>query len=135
LILKNLYLLKRIDISICQCYNSYIDQLVRQQKGGWAMAKLNCWEFKKCEREPGGVKTDELGVCKAATETRLDGTNGGKNGGRACWPIAGTLCDSTVQGTYAMKLKDCLKCDFYQLVRSEAEANLVSSKDILSKLK
>jgi len=27
--------------------------------------KLNCWEFKKCGRQPGGPKVAELGVCPA----------------------------------------------------------------------
>jgi len=43
------------------------------------MKKPNCWEFKQCGREPGGLLSDELGVCPASTETRLDGVHGGKN--------------------------------------------------------
>lgn len=31
------------------------------------MAKLNCWEFKKCGRETGGLKIKEMGVCPDAT--------------------------------------------------------------------
>lgn len=27
--------------------------------------KLNCWEFKKCGREPGGLKARERGACPA----------------------------------------------------------------------
>lgn len=61
--------------------------------------KLNCWQVKKCGREPGGAKTAELGICPAAAEVALSGTNGGKNGGRACWAIAGTLCGGKVQGS------------------------------------
>jgi hypothetical protein len=99
------------------------------------MAHLNCWEFKKCGREQGGVNAAELGVCTAANETRLDGTNGGMNGGRACWPLAGTLCGGAVQGTFATKLGNCMKCEFYQLVGSEEGSNHESSKDILAKLK
>jgi hypothetical protein len=83
------------------------------------MAKVNCWELKKCGREPGGAKTDELGVCTAATEIRTDGINGGKNAGRICWTIAGTLCGGKVQGTFASKLVNCLECDFYKLVCQE----------------
>ena len=52
------------------------------------MSKQNCWEFKKCGREPGGVKTAELGVCPAATTEKANGLNSGRNGGRACWAIA-----------------------------------------------
>ena len=69
--------------------------------------KLNCWEFKRCGREPGGMNSRELGVCPAASETRVDGANGGHNGGRACWAVAGTLCGGKVQGTYAMKMGTC----------------------------
>lgn len=99
------------------------------------MAKLNCWEFKKCGREPGGAKAAELGVCPAAVETRANGLNKGKNGGRACWAITGTLCGGKVQGSFAAKLGNCLKCDFYQLVGEEEGPNHESARDILSKLK
>ena len=99
------------------------------------MAKLNCWEFKKCGREQGGAKASELGVCPASTETRVNGTNGGRNGGRACWVIAGTLCGGNVQGTFAAKVGNCLKCEFYQLVGAEEGANHESARDILAKLK
>ena len=88
------------------------------------MAKQNCWEFKKCGREPGGAKTAELGICPAATETRANGLNNGNNGGRACWPIVGTLCGGKVQGVFAEKLTNCMKCEFYQLVGAEEGPNM-----------
>ena len=47
----------------------------------------NCWEHKKCGREPGGSETESLGVCPAAVESRLDGVHGGRNAGRACWIV------------------------------------------------
>lgn len=96
--------------------------------------KLNCWQVKKCGRQPGGPKVAELGVCPAATERALNGTNGGTNGGRACWALAGTLCGGTVQGSYAMKLTNCIQCAFYQQVAAEEGPNHESAKDILSKL-
>ena len=99
------------------------------------MGKLNCWEFKKCGREPGGAKAAELGVCPAATEKRLNGTNHGKNGGRACWALAGTLCGGMVQGAFASKLGNCLKCEFYNEVAQEEGSEHESARDILSKLK
>jgi hypothetical protein len=99
------------------------------------MAKLNCWEVKKCGRERGGTKASELGVCPASSEPRVNGTNGGKNGGSACWAISGSLCGGNVQGTFAAKVGNCLKCEFYQLVGAEEGANHESSRDILSKLK
>jgi len=99
------------------------------------MAKQNCWELKKCGREPGGAKVAEFGVCPAAIETRLDGVNFGKNGGRACWAIAGTLCDGKVQGSFACKVGDCITCDFFKKVGSEEGANKETCKSILEKLK
>ncbi len=97
--------------------------------------KLNCWQFKKCGRESGGAKVAELGVCPASTETAINGTNGGKNGGRACWAVAGTLCGGQVQGSFAQKTVNCIKCDFYQQVAAEEGPNHESAKDILAKMK
>ena len=99
------------------------------------MAKVNCWEFKKCGREQGGVKSAELGVCMAAKETRTNGINGGKNGGRACWAITGTLCGGQVQGTFATKLGNCMQCEFFKTVKTEEGTNISSSRDIIAKLK
>lgn len=95
----------------------------------------NCWEVKKCGREPGGIKTVELGVCPASTESRLNGVNHGKNGGRACWVLAGTLCGAKVQGSFATKLANCMQCEFYKMVRKDEGANVISSNDILAMLK
>ncbi len=64
---------------------------------------MNCWEFIKCGREFGGLKAYELGVCQAYP-----------NDGKQCAKIAGTLCGDKVQGTFAMKIFDCVKCDFYK---------------------
>lgn len=102
---------------------------------GTSMAKMNCWEFKKCGREPRGVKASELGVCAAATEASVSGCNNGKNGGRACWAIAGTLCGGTVQGSFAEKLGNCLKCEFYKLVGTDEGLKFMNARDILAKIK
>ena len=98
------------------------------------MSKKNCWEYKDCCREPGGSKAEELGVCPATTETRLDGVNSGENGGRACWPIAGTLCGGHVQGTFATKVGNCMDCDFFKIVCKEEE-NFEKPQDILKRLR
>ena len=83
------------------------------------MAKLNCWDVKRCGRQPGGHKTAELGVCEAATSTAFHGVHGGTNGGRACWIVTGTLCGGKVQGMFAQKSLSCNQCDFYKTVRKE----------------
>src|SRR5512134_906623 len=97
--------------------------------------KKNCWEFKKCGREPGGKKATELGVCPSATCEGLNGAHGGKNAGRACWVVAGTLCGGTVQGTFAAKFKNCETCDFYKMVRLEEKADFKLSVVLLGRLK
>jgi len=95
------------------------------------MSRMNCWEFFDCGREPNGKKARELGVCPAAAKTELDGLNDGRNGGRSCWAIAGTMCEGEVQGSYAQKLGNCLKCDFHAFVRGQQREKYVSTKKIL----
>ena len=95
----------------------------------------NCWEFKKCGREPGGANTKRLGVCQATLAEHLEGCNHGKNGGRACWAITGTYCKGEVQGSYAKKITSCLKCDFYQLVKKGEGTDYSDSGKILLRLR
>lgn len=87
------------------------------------MEKLNCWEHTKCGREPGGNGVEELGVCPCASEDSFDGMNGGKNGGRVCWAIAGTMCGGKVQGSFAEKRGTCVECDFFRRVQQEEGTN------------
>lgn len=83
--------------------------------------KKNCWEHKKCGRQPGGSKAAELGICPVTTYTELDGAHEGQNAGRACWAIAGSLCGGKIQGTYAQKLHNCWRCEFMNAVKAEEE--------------
>ena len=64
---------------------------------------MNCWEFKKCGRERGGANAAELGVCPAYPDH-----------GTLCARMAGTLCGGKVQGSFALKVVNCMRCDFYQ---------------------
>ena len=98
------------------------------------MNKLNCWEFNSCGRQPGGEKVDELGTCPAATEEAADGINYGKNGGRACWALAGTYCEGEVQATFAKKFADCIQCSFYKCVLEEEGKDFVPSLEIHERL-
>jgi Rrf2 family protein len=70
--------------------------------------RTNCWEFKRCGRNQGGEKVQELGVCPAYPDY-----------GRFCWRVAGTMCDGVVQGTFAEKLPSCKVCDFFLKVKEE----------------
>ncbi|MBI4766175.1 MAG: hypothetical protein HY787_16510 [Deltaproteobacteria bacterium] len=80
------------------------------------MGILNCWEFKQCGRELEGKNVAELGICPAAELKKYDRINRGKNSGRICWALVGTLCGGRIQGVYALKVDTCLNCDFYQYV-------------------
>ncbi len=90
--------------------------------------KQNCWENKKCGREPGGAKVSELGECPAATDKSSDGINRGKNAGRICWAVAGTFCGGKVQGTFAEKRLSCIDCNFYKKVKEEEGDNTLFFK-------
>lgn len=94
------------------------------------MSKINCWEFKKCGREPGGRNESEFGTCPAAIEFTIDGMNQGKNGGRSCWAVSGTFCEDEIQGTFASKLSDCTQCDFYRLVVKEQGGQFFDTREI-----
>jgi hypothetical protein len=93
--------------------------------------KKNCWEFKRCGREPGGENADVMGVCPASTNTKLDGIHDGKNAGRACWVIAGTMCNGEVQGIFAQKYNDCRICDLYQKVKEEEGEDFLITVDLI----
>jgi len=50
-------------------------------------------EIKKCGRQRGGKKVNELGECIASKEKV----------GHSCWAFTGTMCSDEIQGTYAKK--------------------------------
>jgi hypothetical protein len=87
------------------------------------MEKLNCWEFHKCGRQPGGDEVSERGVCPAAVERKLNGVHGGINAGRACWVVGGTFCYGRVQESFAKKYDGCMQCDFYHKVKDEESSS------------
>ncbi len=99
------------------------------------MKKQNCWEFKKCGRELKGARVQELGICPAAQEARLDGVHGGVHGGRSCWIVAGTYCKGQIQGTFAQKYQNCVLCDFYKSVKIEEGYDFKLSAVILGRIR
>lgn len=108
---------------------------VDHEKGNCMNKKQNCWEVKQCGREPGGGNNRESGICPSTVEKKLDGTHGGSNAVRACWVVAGTLCDGIVQGTFANKYKHCEQCDFFYQVIKEEEDLYLFSPVLLKKLR
>lgn len=97
--------------------------------------RKNCWEVKRCGRELGGTHVHDLGVCPAATMSKLDGAHGGKNAGRSCWVVAGTLCGGEVQATFARKFESCQACDFYKRVQQEEAGGFQMSIVLLGKMR
>ncbi len=87
------------------------------------MKKQNCWEYLKCGREPKGPNALTMGICPASLPGNGDGVNKGKNRGRICWAVTGTLCDGEVQGTFAKKQDTCFNCAFFSKVRKEEREN------------
>jgi len=84
------------------------------------MKPLNCWEWKKCGREPGGANAEGDG-CVVARERRADGINNGSNGGRYCWAIR----DANAETPFKNKLCFCLQCDFLAAVQEQEGVDFV----------
>ena len=106
-----------------------------KQGSSAGLRKLNCWEYKKCGRQPQGPHVKDMGLCPASMEESLDGTHDGVNGGRACWIVAGTFCQGQVQGVFAEKFKNCEACDFYKQVRSEERFGFTLSAVLLARVR
>ncbi len=83
----------------------------------------------KCGRGPGGSQVDALGSCPVPNRKKFDGINQGKNGGRFCWAIAGTMCQGEVEGSFAKKFSNCILCPFYQLVANEGGKFMLLTED------
>jgi hypothetical protein len=98
---------------------------------------MNCWEYKKCGRQPGGHNEATQGVCPASVEIRADGIHGGKNGGRCCWAILATNCSNgdVIEKRFTQKLAECMECEFYKITfRTEYNKPTFRSAIEISKL-
>ncbi len=80
--------------------------------------KLNCWEFKNCGREQGGLLADTLGECPVSTSMKFDGLNNGVGAGRACWLIPNSACAKNRLNNTG---RSCFDCPFYKRVKFEEE--------------
>ncbi len=82
--------------------------------------KLNCWQFKNCGREKGGLLADVLGECPVSTMMKYDGTHGGRGAGRICWMVPLSTCRK--ESTRLGLSQRCHACEFYRrVVYEEAE--------------
>lgn len=105
--------------------------LISHMRAGPRPEKRNCWEFTGCGKETHGRHSRELGVCPAALESRLDGIHAGKNGGRACWVVGGTLCGGNAPPSFVLKRKACETCTFYRSVKEEEGDDFILSDDMM----
>ena len=100
------------------------EELVLRAEAMVAPRRINCWEYLRCGREPGGDDVGPDGPCPAAAEMRGDGVNSGVRSGRVCWAVSGTFCGTRTQGTEASKIISCLNCGFFtRVLREEGLAN------------
>lgn len=86
---------------------------------------INCWEYKQCGREPGGIHVDELGICPASIDEMHNGINNGINGGRICWSIDGMTCAGIPRGSFFDTFEHCQQCEFYLLVQKQERRHFV----------
>jgi hypothetical protein len=79
--------------------------------------RLNCWEYRNCGREKGGLMVALLGECPVAAAMKYDGHNGGIAAGRSCWLVPESECQAL--GTSAAGNRNCHECEFYRRVMNE----------------
>ena len=87
--------------------------------------KLNCWEYRNCGMEPGGIFSEIYGTCPVPTMMKYDGANGGRGAGRVCWRVKNK---ATAKGRDLCRhhRQSCIHCDFYRRVQSEEEVHVLS---------
>ena len=84
-----------------------------------SLRKLNCWQFKNCGREKGGLLAGALGECPVSTALKYDGMNDGVGAGRACWMVEDSCCRAAALTRGQGNL--CRHCEFYQRVLYEQD--------------
>ncbi len=76
---------------------------------------LNCWQYKNCGREKGGLMVESLGECPVSTTMKYDGLNGGQGAGRACWMVPHSASHSDHDPGNG-RWNACHNCEFYKRV-------------------
>jgi len=80
--------------------------------------KLNCWEYRNCGMEPGGIFAKIYGACPVPAMMKLDGVNGGRGAGRACW-IAINDASAPRPSVCRSSRLSCHSCEFFKRVHCE----------------
>lgn len=81
--------------------------------------KLNCWEYKLCGREKGGLMVNTLGECPVTSAMQYDGVNDGIAAGRVCWVVRNSGNRLACPGIGLRS--SCHQCEFYRRVMHEEE--------------
>lgn len=82
--------------------------------------KRNCWEFMGCD------KLD----CPARSSELYDGINNGKNAGRVCWAVVGTMCRDKTTKDLSAKYSDCMDCKFFDYVHHGEDRNFTIFEEV-----
>jgi hypothetical protein len=81
--------------------------------------KINCWEFRNCGMEPGGIISKIYGECPVPKMMKRDGVNGGKGAGRDCWTIMHASASGNGPFICRNSRISCILCEFYHRVQGE----------------
>jgi len=108
--------------------------IIAQRKAGVQTKKINCWDFKKCGREPKSARENELDICPVCLCSELDGIHGGNRGGRACWAVGGTQCGGKIRRMFVPPSLACTLCDFRRAVLNGERSDLIISDRFLAML-
>ncbi|MCI5148900.1 MAG: hypothetical protein D3916_05850 [Candidatus Electrothrix sp. MAN1_4] len=86
-----------------------------QQSGIEVMndSKIDCWEFKKCGREPGGKNIEKYGLCSLVVSLEDNKINNKRNGERLCWSLRESACEGIMRECCVNEIKECRQCTFY----------------------
>jgi len=90
--------------------------------------KLNCWEFRNCGMEPGGVFSKIHGACPVSLSMKHDGRNGGRAAGRVCWEIMDNPNKLQSEPSCRSNRIPCCQCSFYNRVNYEEEVIVLAEE-------
>ena len=85
------------------------------------MTKKNCWEIKKCNFGSQKSKTNTATACLVKSSAEFNNTNGGVNGGRICWAVAGTFSSRPPCGEFVHEQVTCMECEVFKQIEKEEE--------------
>jgi hypothetical protein len=94
--------------------------------------KFNCWEVMKCGKGPSEDGNGKSDICPIVFESSANNLNGGINGGRVCWVIAGEYYKDKVICSKFKRKDPCFACEFrYKVMAEEGLLNVCRSTSLL----